>query len=384
MVALEARHYRLVLVAASLIVVVGLLVAARGALFPFFLGGVLAYLLYPVVRALESLMPWRKRFPDAARVVAILAIYVLTLGVVAGVLAIVVPPAFREAGQFVETIPELYTNARTTVEGWSEQYTSRVPEEVRTQIEAAAADVGSVLIDASRSVLVRTVSGVSNALTIVIGLATLPFFLFYLLKDREAAVEGFYSLLPLSARRHARNVMAIVNGVLGSYIRVQLLLGLVVGVMVYIGLLVLGISFPVLLAVVAGLFELVPIIGPILGAIPGVLVTLSTSPSDLVWVILLYLGVQGLENGLLVPRLQGRAVDIHPAIIMVILVVASEAAGLFGMVVAVPLAAVARDVFRYFYQEWSVGGQLEEVAETEVEVEHAVEQQEAAVQPDTP
>jgi predicted PurR-regulated permease PerM len=70
-------------------------------------------------------------------------------------------------------------------------------------------------------------------------------------------------------------------------------------------------------------------------------------------VIILYTGVQLVENWVLVPRIQGRAVDIHPAIIMLLLVISSEVAGLWGVVVAVPLAAVARDVFRYFLREWS-------------------------------
>ena len=175
---------------------------------------------------------------------------------------------------------------------------------------------------------------------------------FYLLKDREAAVEGFYLLLPPNARRHTRNVVAIANRVLGAYVRAQLTLAVVVGVVVFIGLFALRIKFSALLAVTAGLFELVPVIGPLLGAIPGVLVTLATSPGDLLWVILLYVAVQLVENALLVPRIQGQAVDIHPAIIMVLLVVGSEAAGLWGVILALPLAAVSRDVFKYFYQEW--------------------------------
>jgi predicted PurR-regulated permease PerM len=149
--------------------------------------------------------------------------------------------------------------------------------------------------------------------------------------------------------------MAIANEVLGAYVRAQLILVVVVGILVFLGLFLLGIRFSVLLAVIAGVFELVPVIGPLLGAIPGILVTLATSPEDLVWVALLYVGIQIVENALLVPRLQSHAVNIHPAIIMVILVIGSEAAGLWGVVIGVPLAAVGRDVFKYFFHEWSAG-----------------------------
>ena len=130
-------------------------------------------------------------------------------------------------------------------------------------------------------------------------------------------------------------------------------LGAVVGIVVFAGLFALGVKFSALLGLIAGVTELVPVIGPLLGAIPGVLVTLATSPGDLAWVILLYVSVQLVENTVLVPRIHGKAVDIHPAIIMGLLVVASEWAGLWGVLVVVPLAAVARDIFKYFHREWS-------------------------------
>ena len=147
--------------------------------------------------------------------------------------------------------------------------------------------------------------------------------------------------------------LAITNGIVGAYVRAQLTLALVVGVVAFIGLFALGVRFSVLLAVIAGVSELIPVVGPLIGAVPGILVTLATSPGDLVWVISLYVGIQLVENAFLVPRIQGQAVNIHPALIMLILVIASEAAGLFGVILAVPVAAVARDVFKYFYNEWS-------------------------------
>ena len=360
----EASRNLLILVVVGLVVVIGLLVVARGALFPFILSAIIAYLLHPVVRTLESWMPWKERWPNASRIGAVLLIYIGALAVLAGALAIIVPPAFRQGSEFVDEVPDLFAQARTAVEGWNDRYTNEVPEEVREKIENELKSGSSVLISAGRTVLSRTVGAVANTVTMVLGLSVIPFMVFYLLKDREAAAAGFYSLLPVNARHHARNIVAIANGVLGVYVRAQLTLALVVGVLVFIGLFALGIRFSVLLAVIAGVTELIPVIGPLLGAIPGILVTLATSPGDLVWVILLYVGIQLVENAFLVPRIQGQAVDIHPALIMLILVIASEVAGLFGVILAVPIAAVARDVFRYFYREWS-GGTTSELASSD-------------------
>ena len=349
----RSRRYRLLLVGATVLAVVGLLVLVRGALFPFILSAVLAYILSPVVAALESLMPWMDRWPGTRRVAAVLVVYVAAIAVLVAAVAVIVPPAFRQGSEFVSSVPELFADARAEVEKWTELYSERIPEDVRAQIESSLKGSSSVLIGAGQSVLARTVSSVTNTVTTVIGLAIVPFMLFYLLKDREVAVEGFYSLMPPDARRHTRNVIAIANQVIGSYIRGQLTLAVVVGAVAFLGLLALGIEFSVLLGIVAGLTELIPVIGPLLGAIPGVLVALATAPDKLLPVIALYVGIQMVENIVLVPRIQGQAVDIHPALIMVILVVGSEAAGLWGVIISVPLAAVARDVFKYFYTEWS-------------------------------
>ena len=224
---------------------------------------------------------------------------------------------------------------------------------MRIQIEGILEDQGSILINAGQSVIGKTLGTVTNTVTTVIGLAIVPFMLFYLLKDREAATEEIYSLMPSESQKHAKNIVNITNRVLGSYVRAQLTLGVIVGTVVSVGLYFLGIKFSVLLGIVAGVTELIPIIGPLLGAVPGILVTLASSPEKILWVLSLYVGIQLIENTLLVPRIQGHAVQMHPIIIMFVLVVGSEAAGLFGVIISVPLAAVSRDVFKYFYNEWS-------------------------------
>ena len=143
------------------------------------------------------------------------------------------------------------------------------------------------------------------------------------------------------------------NESLGAYIRAQLLLMLFVGLIVFVGLLLLDIEFAVLLGLVAGITEAIPVVGPIIGAVPGIIVTLATDPEKIVWVLALYLGSQLLENSLLVPRIQGNAVHMHPIVIMALLIVGSETFGVIGVVAAVPVASVAREVFKYFYGIWS-------------------------------
>ena len=141
--------------------------------------------------------------------------------------------------------------------------------------------------------------------------------------------------------------------VIGSYVRAQLISATIVGVFVFIGLFLLDVSFALTLGLLAGVLGLIPIIGAFIGAVPGLLVVLATDPGKLVWVALLYIVVQFVESNIISPRIQGRALRLHPIIIMITLIIASDIAGLWGVLVGVPLVAAARDVFAYFYFEWS-------------------------------
>ena len=284
---------------------------------------------------------------------AILAIYVIAAAAVIGLGFLMIPPLFQESQEFIETVPELYESARVTLEDWGKEYTERIPEELRVQIELSVESGGEILGSAARSIMGKTLNGVTNAVTLVIGLAIVPFMLFYILKDGHGSLDGFYSALSPANRRHARNVVQIIHNVIGAYIRAQLFSALIVGVSVFVGLFILGVKFAAVLGLIAGLFGLIPIIGAVLGAVPGLLVTLATSREDMIWVIVLYVVVQFVESNIISPRIQSKAVNIHPALILVVLVIASETSGLWGVVVGVPLTAAARDVFKYFYGEWT-------------------------------
>ena len=134
------------------------------------------------------------------------------------------------------------------------------------------------------------------------------------------------------------------------------MLGLIVGAATFVGLMVLSASvdpvfgrFVILLSVVAGVFELLPIIGPILAAIPAVLLALTAGPEAALAALVLYTLVQQLENNLLVPKIQGDAVELHPSAVMIALVIGGAIAGLLGAILALPIAAGARSVFRYLF-----------------------------------
>jgi predicted PurR-regulated permease PerM len=338
---------------AIILVVAALFYVFKLVLLPLIVSGLLAFLLRPVVERVESLMPWRSRWPNLSRISSILLIYIATLGIIAGFLLLIIPPLYQETVKFIESVPALYSDIETTVEQWNQWFIGRIPEDIRQRVQESLARAGDVLMVEIQGIITGTVRAVPGIFTIVIGLVAIPILLFYLMKDPETLAEGMYTSLPSAIRPHLHNIADIVGQAIGSYVRAQLTLGFVVGSMAFVGLSLLEIEFAVLLGIVAGITELIPIIGPWLGAIAGILVTLATAPEKVLWVILLYLGIQILENVLLVPRVQGNALNIHPLWMIVIILIGSQIAGLWGVILGPPLVAAGKGVVSYFSNQWN-------------------------------
>ena len=343
---------RLVWLVLGAVVICVLLYQIRSALLPFLVGGALAYILDPFVSWLERRIPWMSSRPELKRVLLVALIFVIAAIVAIVALIAGITILIYEIQAFINELPQLIEASRATIQSLDAQLTARLPQELVVFIHDVAQDLGRTIVGAATVFAARTYGVVSQTLSLLLGLAMVPLILFYILKDRGKIIEGMLDTLSPGPREHTRSVLSILNGVFSAYIRGQLLLGLIVGVFVFLGLWLMGVPFAPVLGLVAGIFELVPIIGPWLGAIPGILVVLATAPEKFIWVALLYLGVQLLENSLLVPRIQSESLNLHPVFVLAALIVGSEVAGLWGVILGPPLAAAGRGVLQYFLSVW--------------------------------
>lgn len=328
--------------------------SARGALLPFGIGVVVAYLISPLVDRIEGVMPNSGRIGKMRRSIAILTVYV-GIGAVLAIMSVTVIPALvRETFDFVENLPDYVDAAREEANYWTHRYREDVPEDVREQIEGNLDKITESLGNLLQPLISGTIGTVRSFIGLVAGLILLPLWLYYVLKDEEPMKRFFYNLWPENIRDDVQQIASIVDRVLSAYIRGQLLLGVIVGLMSGIGLWAIGVQQAVALGVVAGVLEMVPIIGPWLTFIIAALVVLATDPQKVIWVGLLFLAIQQLENTFLVPRVQGSAVNMNPAAIMVLLVIGGAIWGILGVIIIVPLSAVVRDVFLWIY--WRLSG----------------------------
>lgn len=349
---LEAlRRHRLgIFVLACGIAVIWLVWTARGALPAFIIGLALAFVLDPVVTFLE-----RRRIP---RWLGVLISYALVVGFFWVLLAFALPPISRQTRDFITHLPELgasITNAQNAVIEWYRSLP--LPADLRATIDESIRNAETSLIDAIRGVLGPTVGTLLRTVAFLAGLVIIPVWLFFVLKDLAGFRRAVGGAVPESWQADTDNVLSIFARVGGRWVRGELLLGTAVFTATVIGLLILTLvgfaefgQFTLILALIAGILEWFPIIGPIVAAIPALLIAISISPAAALAVVLLYTGIQQLENNLLVPKVMGDAVELHPAVLIVALVVGGGLFGIGGAILAAPVVAMARDLYRYTFR----------------------------------
>lgn len=342
---LTTHRWRVALWLSATFGVLWVLFVARGALIPFVVGGVVGYALLPLVERTVAILPITNE--GIRRGVAVFLVYILFGGAVALGLWMLIPILAAQVGKFIAALPSHIDAVNQSMTQLFEEYHQRVPEATRAQVDGYLRNLGATVGAALTTSVRRSLEFVTGTVSVIFGYFVVPFWLFYMLKDRFRMQRAFLQAMPPYFREDIRHIFLMIDHVIGRYIRAQLILGLVVGLAVGIGMTVLGVPLAAGLAVWAGITELVPIIGPWIGAIPGLLLVVGTNPGLIVPVALVYLVVQQLENQLLVPRLQGEATDISAGMVILLLVLGGAAFGFPGLVVAVPASAILREIFWY-------------------------------------
>ena len=344
------RQWRLIIVILGIIIIFLLLYVFRSVMLPFICGLILAYLLYPIVSWLERRLPGKSRWLSARRASLIAGLFIIIL-VVVGMLAFyIITGVVSSFSILLKNAPQYFSEGLQTLRGWLEGFQRWLPPEIQQQVGGSSQDVGTILGNALRSAFGKGISYISGSFGLILGFVALPVFLFYVLKDWEKLSSGFYSAFSPQMAEHVRGVVSVIDKVLGRWIRAQLVLSAVVAVMSFIGLAALGITLAPALAVLQGIMEFVPILGPWIGGAVGVIVTLAIAPEKVIGVAVVYLAVQLLENIFLVPRIHGGYLKIHPAMILVLLPLGAYIAGLWGIILVVPLTATVVEIYKYVRQ----------------------------------
>jgi predicted PurR-regulated permease PerM len=315
---------------------------------PLLIAIAVVYLLNPLVSALE-----RRGVPRAAGAGIV---YVLFLCIVALVISLLVPVVTRQVGQVIDHFPDYLADAQATISRLAARFGQEPDfrldaEQVREWLSAGEnRQAVTRYLTGLRSV---TNSVISGLIIIVLG----PVMAFYLLVDLPRLRRGAMTLIPPGRREEIKGLMDRIGTAVGGFFRGQLLVALFVGVASSIGLWAIGLPYWLLVGMVAGIFNLVPLVGPFIGGGLAVIIALvSGEPLKAVWAALVLLAVQQIDNHLISPNVMGRTVQLHPVVVMLALLVGASFAGLFGMLVVVPLVAMAKIIFLFIWSKYVVYG----------------------------
>jgi len=342
------KHWQLIAFIAGFLIVIWLILKFITVVAPFLVGLIIAYLLLPIVSWLERHLPGGKKHPGIKRISIIIGIYFIGLLIVAGAVFYIYTTVSSTAALLWQNLPQLFSNMMAQIQGFMAAVRLEVPSSVLQQYDQAIQDAGVAAIDALRSGLGQGFSMVAASAGLILGFLALPLVVFFMLKDWDSLRNGFFGGMPSWASEHARNVADILQRVLGRYIRGQILLSIVIGILVFIMLSIMKIEFAPVLAMWAALMEFIPVLGPWLTIIAGVAIALATEPQKALWLIPGYLIIQQLESNLLVPRIQGSVMKMNPIFIILVSLLGAYLAGLIGFMVAVPVAATIIALLKYF------------------------------------
>ncbi|QFT89973.1 AI-2 transport protein TqsA [Bacillus sp. THAF10] len=296
---------------------------------PFFISIFITYLLHPVVEKTHN--------RGVPRPVAILVIYLLFFGSLGLGLYHGIPVIIKQFRELSDNFPQ-YAETYST---WIKQIhksTATWPDGVHTKVDQTFNEFEAMLSNLMTKI-VKGLKGILNSFFILI---VIPFIVFYLLKDYDQVKKTIWYLTPRKWREGGIAFLKDVDLSLGSYIRGQLTVCLLIGVLASASLWISGMKYALVLGVIIGITNVIPYFGPIIGAFPAVIIALTMSFKMVIIVVVIIFGLQFVEGNILSPLIVGKSLHIHPVFIILALLIGGEVAGVVGLILAVPVFAILK------------------------------------------
>jgi predicted PurR-regulated permease PerM len=300
---------------------------------PFLVAMVISYMLNPIVNLLHD-----RKVPRTA---AVFLIYTVFISVSIVILMNVIPMFMNQVEELNKHMPDLTMRAQSMVDHFNNN--DVLPSSVRDGINKSIASMEKQVEERIANFL-NNIGAVVNVLFIAM---IVPFLAFYMMKDLDVFERAALQYVPRMRRKQAVRLMKDIDAALGSYIRGQLIVSLCIGVLAYIGYLIIGMPYPLLMACVVSLFDIIPYLGPFFGALPALVMASTISWKMVLMVIIVNVICQNLESNVISPQVVGKSMKMHPLTIILVLLIGGELAGILGMILAVPFYAAMKVVVQH-------------------------------------
>ncbi|AEF17173.1 MULTISPECIES: AI-2E family transporter [Thermoanaerobacterium] len=303
-------------------------------LLPLLVSIILAYLINPIVTYIEK--------KGIKRVQSIIIVYFLLMIVVSLFAIFIFPVIVNEMSNLFKMIPDYISLLNDKVNNIKNDYLSYLPKEFN-KIFIKRAN----MFDKQMELIVdRAMQSVISMTGHLVNLILSPIITFYLLKDKEVLKNGINEFIPQKMRETFLKILKDIDYVLSNYIRSQIYISLIVTFLTSIGLMILRVKYSLLIGILAGIFNVIPYFGPILGSIPAVVMGLMDSFYKGVWSFVVFFLVQQIESAIIAPKIMSDNVDLHPITVIIALLVGEQFFGILGMLLSVPVVAVVKVIFK--------------------------------------
>ena len=335
----KKQIYKSILIFLCILLII-FLFKIRGLLFellePFILAIIFAYILSPMVRYLN------KR--GINRLWSVLIIYFIIFTAFLIFSLTLVPKFIEEVKKFMELMPKYSNDVYNLIYKISLKYNHNI-DSLPVELNGIK-DLLSLNINKIEGFVLDIISSITdillNAFSKIIALILVPILTFYFLKDADKFKKSIILTMPKFCRSSVVYIAKDINEVLSGFIRGQLIISTLVGILTTISMLMLKVQFALLIGVISGITNIIPYFGPIVGIIPGVLFALMDGPSKALWVIVVFTIIQQAESALLSPKIVGESVGIHPVLVILALIIGGKFFGVLGLLLSVPIIATIK------------------------------------------
>lgn len=320
--------------------------------FPFGISLILSILLTPLAQKLYKWinMTGIKNIPYDIPIIISFGIFI---GIIYLIAIHIFVPFITELRAFTRSIPATFSALQSAIPELEAAYhLSLLPAEAQGFIAKMIQEIGEYTLRLAQFSL----SAIFSFASTVIELIVVPFITFYMMKKGRTFSNKFAELFPERYHAHIKNLFKEIHFVLKAYIHGQLLLSVLMAFLVFIGMWIMDIPYPLVIGLLAGVVEIVPIIGPIIGAVPPILLGLLQGSSVMIQVIIFYVVVQQLDSHFIIPKLMGSIIEVHPVAIIAGVLIGGSLKGILGMMIAVPAVAVLQILLRHmwYYDRYKV------------------------------
>jgi predicted PurR-regulated permease PerM len=330
---------------------------------------VFAYLIAPLVTLAERPVRIAGRSHRLKRAAAVAAVYVMLIGAVSASVALLLPSATTQVDEMIASAPAYTQSIVTWQRGWSRYYERlRIPRELRQAIDGSVAAANHAAVEYARGSAIALV----GLLTLLPWLVLIPILAFFLLKDATSIRRTIVIALPRHIQLRGHRLFEEVNAALAAYVRAQLLACVLVGTICGVGFAAIGVPYPVLLGVLAGVLEFIPLVGPLLLAVVACTVGALHAPALALRAAAFLAVLRVVEDYVVYPRLIRRGIELHPLAVIVAVLAGAELGGVAGIFLAVPALAIAAVVSRHWlgWRKESINGRESDESEVSEQTGH--------------